>query len=58
MQTDTAVVLLKHQSLVLGEINSELMVLHVLGETGVLPEGSEVAEKELRGAGTLEVKLQ
>lgn len=51
-------VLVKHQSLVLGEINSELMVLHVLGETGVLPEGSEVAEKELRGAGTLEVKLQ
>lgn len=58
VQRDIAATLVEHLQLALGEINSDLVVLHVLGETVMMVEGSEVVERELHGAETLVVKLQ
>lgn len=58
VQMGIAVALLEHLSLAPGEINFELMVPHVLGETVVTVEETEAEERVLHGAGELAAKLQ
>lgn len=58
VQKGIVVALLEHLSLAPGEINFELMVTRVLGETVVTVEETEAEERVLHGAEELAVRLQ
>lgn len=58
VQKGIVVALLEHLSLAPGEINFELMVTRVLGETVVTVEETEAEERVLHGAEELVARLQ